>query len=338
MVKTLATDGVEWLAADMTHDQSGIRQAITDRTQLWAGTSGVFYGGVVAVVSGLTVSVSGPLAFHANGELGEITSPGNWVMADDATNYVIAHYTEALTHPASFYSGIGPTPDLYYDAAPEIIVRTSAAAVEASGEVNLATVVTASGSISSHTDTRRLLPYFNTGARDIVLGPGGTIDGVDPSVIAPGPGGSTPYYTLGGAWAHDMFLGTGSESVPLDDGSFSSPQHMFRPTRFGDLDFSMFSLKVMNRFTLTFHSDTIQSVTVQLVLWDDNVRLKANGTTLFSQSTAGDYNTSGSSQMFSTVIGTNTIQVYQGNMNSGDLGCCMVECGVLSQSGIKFTG
>ncbi len=91
MQRARALDGVEWSADDMTFDQDGRETAILDRTKLWAGTSGVFIGGLVTVSSGLTLAVSGPFKFHANGELGQITSPSN-VTVSNGTNYIVAIY------------------------------------------------------------------------------------------------------------------------------------------------------------------------------------------------------------------------------------------------------
>lgn len=335
MQKTLAVDGVEWIAADMTFDQDGKVNAIKNRTQLWAGTSGVWQGGVVTVSAGLVVTVSGTLKFNSLGEMGIIATPGALTAVNAMTNYVIATYGTTSDSPAAFYAG-GSPPNLHVHDAPTVSIRQSGPAIEGNNEVNLATVVASGGAITLITDTRKLLPYYDAAAQNLVLGESVTIDGFDPSE-AIGPGGATPYATLGGDWTHDTYIGTALQTAALDDTDFTSFQRMYQPTRVGDLSHTITNLRLMNRFTLTFHSDTVQNVTVQLVAWDDTVRLKANGTTLFSATAAGDYTTGAANQVFATVIGTNTIQVYQGNP-AGDLGVCLVACNVLSLSAIKYTG
>ncbi len=334
MQKTLAIDGVEWLAADFTFDQDGKDLAITNRTQLWAGSSGVWKGGVVAHTSGLTVSVSGTLEFHALGERGVIVTPSAQTAADGHTNYVIAVYGTTSDTPAAYYAG-GSPPNLHVHDAPAVIIRFSGPAIEGNGEVDLATVVASGGTVTAVTDTRRFLPYVDAAGQNLVVGEGFKLDGVDVSDDL------CLTTTLGGAWAHDMFIGTGSEGVAgvIDDSDFVGPTlfHMFQPTRQGDLYSTIMNLRLCNRFTLDFHSDTVQSVTVTLAVWDDTIRLKAGPlagvSILFSATAAGNNH----AETFSTVVGNNRIQIYQANP-SDDLGCCIVQCGVLAQSGIRFTG
>lgn len=362
MQRAIATDGVEFAAADFTFDQAGVFNGLLNRTIIWAGSSGVFSGGGVANPATFNITITGPLKFHANGELGIIASPANVTAAPSTTNYIIAVYGETTDTPATYYGG-GSPPNLHANETPTVICRGTPA-VEANGEVNLATVVTNGSTSTSITDTRVLLPFVTAG--NITLGALKTIDGMDPSVhvalvgtptvvghnLLGGIGGATPYGTLAGAWKRDQFLDVGSTFASnklLDDADFTSPpgssepfnttgaafNTQYLPTRQGDLMDASYGPRVAHRYTLTFTATGIVSIAIGISNWDDTIRVKANGSTLYSNTTASQ----GTGQVvnFNTVVGTNTIQVYLCN-GGGNQYHVNVICSILAQAGMVFTG
>lgn len=363
MQRALAIDGVEWAAADMTFLQTGIYNGIKNRTIIRTGTSGVFSGGVVANPSGFTITISGPLKFHANGELGIIASPANVTAAPSTTNYIIGVYQETQDTPATYYGGGGP-PNIHANETPTVIVRGTAA-VEANGEVNLATVVTNGSTSTSITDTRIILPSAD-GVGNMLLGPLKTIDGMDPSahqvlvatsavlghVVLGAAGGATPYNTLRGTWKCESFIdvaATFAGTKILDDADFTSPpassepfnttglafNTQYVPTRQGDLAVAGYGPRVAQRYTLNFTATGVVSVAIGLSNWDDGIRIKANGVSLFSTGTAS--NGAGQVFNFNTVVGANTIVVYLCN-GGGNQFHVNVICDVLAQAGMIFTG
>lgn len=365
MQKLIFTDGVEFFASDFTFWASAIEAAFTNRTQMWAGAGGVFSGGVVGNGGGLVATVSGPLKAHANGQYISIAVPANQTLTASATNYIIAVYQTTDDTPATFY-GAGSPPNKHRNDTPTIINRTSGPAVLANGEIDLATVVTGASTITTITDTRIILPSTDNSG-NILLGALKTIDGMDPSVhqtligtptIAAhlklgAPGGATPYSVLGGAWQKDEFIDVASAlpaTYVLNDSDFTSPPASsqpfasglgpvyittYVPTRNGDLVANGYGPHVCTRYTLTFTATSVQQVTVGLTAWDDTIRVKGNGTQLYSASAANG----GTYQVltFNTVVGTNTIQIYHGNTD-GNQFYLYVACNALTLPGITFTG
>lgn len=363
MQRTLALDGVEWSAADMTFDQTGRINRAKNSTKIWAGTGGVWTGGVVSNPSGLTIAISGPLQFHANGEIGIIASPANLTVPISATSYIIAVYAETQDTPATYYGG-GSPPNIHANETPTVIWRASPA-VLGNGEIPLATVVTDGTHATSITDTRVIL-FSSDNLGNLLLGAGLTIDGMDPSahqalvatssqlghVLLGGSGGATPYGTMRGAWLRDAFYDVGSSyasSKLLDDADFTSPpassqpfvatgaayNSQYLPTRQGDLFDSAYGPRIAARYTLTFTATGIISVALGISHWDDTIRVKANGTTLYSNTSPSG----GAGQVvnFNTVNGSNTIQVYLCNGGGNQFHVNLVS-NVLAQAGIVFTG
>lgn len=362
MQRALALDGVEWSAADMLFLQNGLMNRIKNETKIIAGSSGVYTGGVVANPAAFTITITGPLQFHANGELGIIASPTNVTAAPSTTNYIIAAYLETQDTPATYYGG-GSPPNIHANETPTVICRGTTA-VEASGEVLLATVVTNGSTSTSITDNRNMLPYVVGG--NLLLGALKTVDGMDPSVhqalvatsavlghvLLGASGGATPYGTLRGAWKLEEFYDVGSSFAAgkiLDDADFTSPpassepfntagaafNTQYIPTRQGDLIRNGYGPRVASRYTLNFTATGTVSVNLGLSYWDDSVRLKANGVSLFNTGTASPG--SGGVYNFSTVAGPNTIQVYNCNGAGSEFGINLV-CSVLADPGMIFTG
>jgi hypothetical protein len=364
MQKLIFSDGVEYAASDFTFWATALNAGFVDRTKLWAGAGGVWTGGVVATVSGLTASVSGPFKGHANGELIQVTSPANLLMANGTTNYVIATYATSDDTPATYY-GAGSPPNKRRNDAPAITVRQSGPAIIGNNEIDLATVTTSGGAITLITDTRILLPQVDNSG-NLVMGSLKTVDGVDVSVHAAqignsttaghvklgAAGGATPYSTLRGDWLKEEFIDVGAAFAAtkiLDDADFGAPPassqpfaatgllflQSYVPTRQGDLLAAGYGPRVCTRYTLTFTATGIISVPIYLTNWDDTVRIKANGVSLFSSNTPNN----GTAQVlsFNTVIGSNTIQVYLANVG-GNQYHVTVDCDVLTAAGVTFTG
>lgn len=365
MQKLIFTDGVEFFASDFTFWASALEAAFTNRTQIWGGAGGVWSGGVVGNGGGLVATVSGPLKGQANGQYIAITSPANQTLPANGTSFIIAVYQTTDDTPATFY-GAGSPPNKHRNDTPTVINRTTGAAILANGEIDLATVVTGAATITTITDTRIILPSSDNSG-NILLGALKTIDGMDPSVHQTligtsstaahvklgAPGGATPYGTLGGAWTKDEFIDVGGAFAVghiLDDSDFGAPPassqpfvatgllylESFVPTRYGDLVVDVNNVRVCSRYTLNFSSPSIQTISVYLTYWDDTIRVKGNGTTLYSNAAAS---TGSGLQVltFSTVVGANTIQVYHANTEGG-VGNVGVVCGVLSAAGVLFTG
>jgi hypothetical protein len=366
MQVAIATDGVEWAAADMTFLVNGLKTAILNRTTTWAGTGGVFagWGGVVTSPSGLTLAISGPLRFHANGELGVIAAPSNVTATASITQYVIAVFATTDDTPAAYYGGGGP-PNLHRNDTPTVIVRP-APAVLANGEVSLATVVAGGASITTITDTRIILPSVDASG-NLVMGSAATVQGVNlPAHVAlvgtsgaighlklGAPGGAAAYSVLGGTWLMEQFVdvaATLAATTVLDDANFSAPPASsqpilttgqaytteYVPTRQGDLIVNGYGPRVCTRYTLNFSSTGVQTVTILLTCWDTTVRVKANGITLTTQNAASGG--AGLILTFSTVVGANTIQIYHGNVD-GNQFYLNANCTVLATgTGVLFTG
>jgi hypothetical protein len=326
MQRLIATDGVEVTAADFTFDQDGKENAIRDRTQLWSGAGGVFSGGVVAVVSGLTVSVSGPLKFQANGELGQITSPANQTVANGATNYVVAKYGTSDGTPATFYGG-GSPPFIRRSDSPTIVVRTSGPAVLGAGEVDLATVTASGGAVTLITDTRIVLPTVSGG--NVVLGAGHTIDGVDPSVhvatigtnvvaghlLLGAPGGAARYEDVPLAakyWIVEQYVFNRSTGFIPDDSDFDTPPTAVTTWRDLTLDGSHmregFGPEYNWRLVLNFTSTAAFSGAARILSNDDTMRVKMNGSTIFSRGSSSlNLNTS---ITLPVLLGVNTLKLF----------------------------
>ncbi len=367
MQRALAIDGVEWTAADFTFDQNGRINGTLQRTQVWAGSSGVWTGGLVAAASGLNISITGPFQFQALGEMGVIASPANILLPANSTLFIVGQYLETADTPATYYAA-GSPPNLHQNPTPAIVFRTSGgggAAVEANKEVNLATVVTGAATITTVTDTRKLLPSVD-GNGNILLGSGATIDGMDPSVhqtligstsVAAhtklgAPGGATPYGTLSGAWTKDEFIDVASAfgaGKILDDSDFASPPgssqpfaatgllylETFVPTRYGELAVDGYGPHFCTRYTLNITATGIFTVQMYATYWNNTIRVKGNGTSLYSNGSSSGGNAV--SITFSTVVGANTIQVYHANCDGLDLNLGFV-CSVLQDSRVIFTG
>lgn len=328
MQKTKAIDGTEWQAAQMTFMQNGYLNGFLNRTKLWAGTRGVFTGGVVATVSGLTVSVSGPLQFTANGELGIIAAPPNQVLANNATNYIIAKYAETEDTPAIFY-GSGSPPNVHVNETPSIINRTSGPAILGNGEVDLATVTTSGGAVTLITDTRIILPTVTEG--NIALGALKTIDGVDPSVhvatvatnvilghvLLGAAGGAAKFEDVPAAakyWIVDSYIFGRSGGTVLDEADFTSPPggetvKMHREVTTGGAIWKEGYGPEWNiRGTLNFTSSAAFNHTGRVLTVDDSIRVRLNGTQVYIRSTsATDLD---ASFTLPIVLGSNQLKFY----------------------------
>lgn len=301
MQKLIFTDGTEFVAADFTYWADALQTAFTDRTQLWAGTGGVFSGGVVSTVSGLTVAVSGPLKAHANGELIQVTSPANLLLPDASTRYIIATYATTDDTPATYYGAGSPPNKRRHDAA--TVTASATPAVLASGQIPLATVVTAAGAIFTITDTRVLLPFVDASG-NLNMGALKTVDGVDLSVhvttqgnttvsahVTKGSiGGAAVYEAAAGYWIVERYVFARAGTFIPDDTDFSAPPatvDTFRhATPDGHFDFHAYGPEYNIRATLNFTSTATFTVNARIEAFDDSIRVKSNGSLEFSNGVA----------------------------------------------------
>lgn len=335
MQKSLAIDGTEWQAADMTFMQDGYINAILRRTKRLLGTSGVVTGGVVTSAGGLNIAISGPLEFAVNGEYGIINAPANQALANNNTNYIVAKYSETDDTPALFY-GAGVTPLIHRNETPTIISRTTSPAVESAGEVDLATVTTSGGAITLITDTRIITPSVSNG--NISLGPLKTIDGVDPSVhvttvatnavlghvLLGAPGGAARYEDLPAATKYyivDLYIaGRGNGFIP-NDSDFTSPPigrtvKTFRYTTYDGSFWREGSGASWNlRATLNFNSTTAFNKTANVLTVDDSVRVKLNGSDVYSNGSAVD--DLDRALTLPIVQGSNVLKLFMSNNGGG---------------------
>jgi hypothetical protein len=328
MQRLIATDGVEITAGDFQHEQDGKENAIRDRTQLWAGTNGVFAGGVVSSLGGLSIAISGPLQFQANGELGTINAPANQLVANGATNYVIAKYGTVDSVLATYYGTASP-PFIRRSDNPTIVVRTSGPASLGAGEANLATVTASGGAITLITDTRIVLPSVSNG--NILLGNLKTIDGVDPSVhvatvatnavlghvLLGAAGGAARFEDVPGAakyWIVELYVKTRSNGFLPDDSDFDTPPGGITVTTWRDMTYDGSHMREGSgpeynwRLTLNFTSSANFNASARILSNDDAVRVKLNGSTIYSTTTSHvDLNTA---VTLPVVIGANTLKLF----------------------------